>query len=150
MTDIKSKEERSRNMSAIKSKNTKPEVYFRKLLFSKGYRYSLHSKNIPGHPDLWLKKYNTAVFIHGCFWHRHDGCKYAYSPKSKHEFWDDKFLRNKNRDEEVLRQLSDRKIRCLVIWECTIKNMNKRNGNERDILNIVENFLKSDNDYLEI
>lgn len=150
MSDIKSKEERSRNMSAIKSKNTKPEVYFRKLLFAKGYRYSLHSKNIPGHPDLWMKKYNVAIYIHGCFWHRHEGCKYAYIPKSRLEFWNDKFLRNQNRDKEVLGELSTRKIRCLIIWECTIKNMKKRNGNESEVLSIVDGFLKSDTDYLEL
>ena len=81
--DIKSPEERSKNMSAIRSRDTKPEVYFRKLLFAQGYRYRLNAKTVPGHPDIYLKKYNTAIFVHGCFWHRHPGCKYTYMPKSR-------------------------------------------------------------------
>lgn len=82
MTDIKSPEERSRNMAAIRSKDTKPEVYLRKLLFAQGYRYRKNYKKIPGHPDIYLPKYRTAIFVHGCFWHRHQGCKYAYMPKA--------------------------------------------------------------------
>ena len=101
--DIKSPEERSKNMAAIHSKNTKPEVYFRKLLFAQGYRYSLNSKNIPGHPDIYLKKYNTAIFVHGCFWHRHEGCKYAYMPKSRAEFWE-KSLRQIKREIVLFRK----------------------------------------------
>ena len=87
MTDIKSPEERSRNMAAIRSKDTKPEVYLRKLLFAQGYRYRKNYKKIPGHPDIYLPKYRTAIFVHGCFWHRHQGCKYAYMPYSNIEFW---------------------------------------------------------------
>ena len=90
--DIKSPEERSKNMAAIHSKNTKPEIYLRKLMFARGYRYSVNSKSVPGHPDIYMKKYNTAIFVHGCFWHRHEGCKYAYVPKSRIEFWQKKFL----------------------------------------------------------
>ena len=119
--DIKSAEERSKNMSAIHSKNTKPEVYLRKLLFAKGYRYGLNSKSVSGHPDIYLKKYNTAIFVHGCFWHRHKGCKYAYTPKSRVEFWQKKFNANVKRDEIVRRELRDEKVKILVIWECTIK-----------------------------
>lgn len=91
MTDIKSEEERSKNMSAIKSADTKPELFIRKLLFSSGYRYRIQVSNIPGRPDLWLRKYNTAIFVHGCFWHRHKGCRFAYFPKSRVDFWNDKF-----------------------------------------------------------
>lgn len=101
--DIKSQEERSKNMEAIRSKNTKPEVYFRKLLFAKGYRYSLNSKNVPGHPDIYLRKYNTAIFIHGCFWHRHEGCRYSYMPKSRVEFWE-KSLRLIKREIALYKQ----------------------------------------------
>lgn len=81
MADIVSPEKRSQNMSAIRSKNTKPEVYLRKLLFAQGYRYRIADKSVPGHPDIFLRKYNTAIFVNGCFWHRHPGCKYAYTPK---------------------------------------------------------------------
>ena len=82
MADIVSPEQRSKNMAAIRSKNTKPEVYLRKLLFAQGFRYRIAAKNVPGHPDMFLRKYNTAIFVHGCFWHHHKGCRYAYNPKS--------------------------------------------------------------------
>lgn len=95
--DIKSPEQRSRNMVAIHSRNTKPEMYFRRLLFTQGYRYSLNSGKIPGHPDIYLRKYNAAIFIHGCFWHRHLGCRYAYLSKSRIEFWQKKFDANISR-----------------------------------------------------
>ena len=123
--DIVTAEQRSRNMAAIRSKNTKPEVYFRKLLFAKGYRYSLNSKEVPGHPDIYLRKYNTAIFVHGCFWHRHEGCKYAYMPKSRIAFWQKKFTANQQRDLIVQTELKEKDIKCMVIWECTIKKMKK-------------------------
>ena len=123
--DIKSPEERSKNMAAIHSKNTKPEIYLRKLLFAKGYRYGVNSKSVPGHPDIYMKNYNTAIFVHGCFWHRHEGCKYAYMPKSKIEFWQKKFSANVNRDKIVRKELQELKIKQLIIWECTIKEMKK-------------------------
>ena len=104
MADIVSPEQRSQNMAAIRSRDTKPEVYFRKLLFAKGYRYRIAAKNIPGHPDIFLRKYNTAIFIHGCFWHRHHGCKYAYTPKSREDFWQNKFEANIKRDYIVKTQ----------------------------------------------
>ncbi len=139
--DIKSPEERSRNMAAIRSKNTKPEVYFRKLLFAKGYRYSLNSKKVPGHPDIYLRKYNTAIFIHGCFWHRHSDCQYVYMPKSRVEFWQKKFETNMKRDYVVRMELYNIGIKCLVIWECTIKNMKKNVKKEAEIIACTEKFL---------
>ena len=98
MTDIKSSEDRSRNMAAIRSKDTKPEVYLRKLLFAEGYQYHKNNDKIPGHPDIYLLKYKTVIFVHGCFWHRHQGCKYAYMSKSNVECWKKKFSQNKLRD----------------------------------------------------
>ena len=127
MADTLSPEERSRNMAAIKSRDTKPEVYLRKLLFAKGYRYRIADKNIPGHPDIFLRKYNTAIFVHGCFWHRHPGCKYAYTPKSRVEFWQKKFDDNVRRDTVVTKELQQQGIKQLIIWECTINSM-KRNA----------------------
>lgn len=141
--DIVTSEQRSKNMSAIRSKNTKPEIYFRKLLFAEGYRYSLNSKNIPGHPDIYLKKYNTAVFINGCFWHRHEGCKYAYMPKSRVEFWQKKFEANQRRDEKVRQELEEKRIKRLVIWECTIKKMLNNIEFEKDILETTNRFMIS-------
>lgn len=121
MADIISSEHRSKNMSAIRSKNTKPEIYLRKLLFAEGYRYRIAEKSIPGHPDLFLRKYNTAIFVHGCFWHRHTGCKFSYFPKSRVEFWSNKFSDNISRDIVVENQLKEMGVKCIVVWECTIK-----------------------------
>lgn len=150
MTDIVSPEQRSKNMSAIRSKNTKPEIYFRKLLFAKGYRYSLNSKNVPGHPDLYLRKYHTAVFIHGCFWHRHFDCQYAYMPKTRVEFWQKKFDANRSRDCVVQKELLEKKIKCLIVWECTIKKM-MRSGDVRDsVLGQAVEFLESEELRMEL
>lgn len=148
--DIKSPEERSRNMAAIRSKDTKPEIYFRKLLFAQGYRYSLNSKKIPGHPDIYLRKYNTAIFIHGCFWHRHSGCKYAYMPKSRVEFWQKKFEANVKRDYIVRMELQDKGIKCLIVWECTVKRMKRENIICEEYIAKVERFLKTDEMFLEL
>ena len=148
--DIKSPEERSKNMAAIHSKNTKPEIYLRKLLFARGYRYGVNSKSVPGHPDIYMKKYNTAVFVHGCFWHRHEGCKYAYMPKSRVEFWLKKFEANVKRDELVRKELASKKIKVLIVWECTIKRMKKDKKTEEEVISLIEKFLLSSQFELEI
>ena len=148
--DIKSSEERSKNMAAIHSKNTKPEIYLRKLLFARGYRYGVNSKSVPGHPDIYMKKYNTAIFVHGCFWHRHEGCKYAYMPKSKIEFWQKKFDANIKRGEFVRKELESKKIKVLIVWECTIKRMKKDKKTEEEVISLIEKFLLSSEFELEI
>lgn len=148
--DIKSPEERSKNMAAIRSKDTKPEIYFRKLLFAQGYRYSLNSGKILGHPDIYLRKYNTAIFIHGCFWHRHSGCQYAYMPKSRVEFWQRKFEANIKRDNVVREELQDKGIKCLIVWECTVKRMQKENKICQEYLRQAENFLETNELFLEL
>ena len=148
--DIVTPEQRSKNMAAIRSKDTKPEVYFRKLLFAKGYRYSLNSKTVPGHPDIYLRKYNTAVFIHGCFWHRHEGCKFAYMPKSRIEFWQNKFEANRKRDSVVRNELHEKGIKCLVVWECSIKKMGKSELIGSEYIKQIEAFLESKELYREI
>ena len=150
MADTKTPEERSKNMAAIKSKNTTPEIYLRHLLFAKGYRYSLHSSSVPGHPDLWMKKYNTAVFVHGCFWYRHPNCKYSYMPKSRSEYWSRKFDKNVAHDEAIKKQLVDKNIRCLVVWECTIRKAQKKDGKPEQLLASIEEFLRKDCLYKEI
>lgn len=149
MADIKSPEERSRNMAKIRSRDTKPEDYARKKLFERGYRYRKNVKNVPGHPDAWLAKYNTALFVHGCFWHRHENCKYAYMPKSRVDFWAEKFRKNIERDGVVRQQLSEQRIRILIIWECTVKQMMKSDATEREILDRIDIFLQSENDFSE-
>jgi len=112
-------------MSRIKGKDTKPELIVRSLLHSMGYRYRLHQKNLPGKPDLVFKKYRTVIFVHGCFWHRHKGCKFAYEPKSRQEFWQRKFLENEARDIKNQSTLGNLGWKVLVIWECEVDNIEK-------------------------
>ena len=114
-------EQRSRNMSDIKSKNTKPEIKVRKVLHSMGYRFRLHSKDLPGSPDIVLPKYKTVIFVHGCFWHRHENCKYATTPKTRKEFWEKKFRENINRDNLNQANLSLKGWKIIIIWECQLK-----------------------------
>ena len=148
--DSLSKEKRSENMRRIRSKDTKPEVFLRKLLHARGYRYSLGSKKVPGHPDLWMPKYNLAVFINGCFWHRHEGCKYAYTPKSRTDFWNAKFEANTRRDETVRRQLEAEGIRQMIIWECTVKQMMRDDDFRAETVDAIERFIRSDSRLFEV
>ena len=110
-------------MAAIKSKNTKPEIAVRKLLHSLGYRFRLHRKDLPGSPDIVLPKYKTVIFVHGCFWHRHENCKYATSPKTRVEFWENKFKANVKRDLEIQEKIKNIGWQSLVIWECDTRNI---------------------------
>lgn len=150
MADIVSPEQRSKNMAAIRSKNTKPEIYLRKLLFAKGYRYRIAEKTVPGHPDIFLRKHNTAVFVHGCFWHRHPECKYAYMPKSRIDFWNKKFENNISRDAVVRNELLARRIKCLVVWECTVKKMIKSQEFRECTIDKIMDFLVSDDLRLDL
>ena len=150
MADIVSTEQRSRNMAAIRSKDTKPEIFIRKLLFSHGYRYRIGSKSIPGHPDIFLRKYNTAIYVHGCFWHRHNGCKYAYMPKSRVDFWQKKFDANVKRDLVVEAELLHQGIKRLVIWECTIRAMQRDDAFTRKTLESCQMFFVSNEAVLEL
>ena len=104
--DKLTKEQRSRCMSAIKGKNTIPELLVRKFLFSRGFRYRLNQSCLPGHPDLVLRKYRTVIFVNGCFWHGHEGCKYYVMPKTNVEFWRNKIEQNRLRDKEEQRKLA--------------------------------------------
>ena len=126
---------RSRNMSAIKSKNTKPEIKVRKILHSMGYRFRLHSKDLPGSPDIVLPKYKTVIFVHGCFWHRHENCKYASNPKTRKEFWNKKFKENIKRDLEIQDKIKNLDWRSVVIWECETKNIENLRGKIIDVFN---------------
>ena len=117
--------------------------------FTRGYRYRKNAGNIPGHPDIWLKKYNTAIFVHGCFWHRHVGCKYAYSPKSRIDFWTKKFEDNINRDYIVRQELQSLGIKCLIVWECTVKKMEKNYGIRVSTLDKIVSSINDKTDYLE-
>jgi DNA mismatch endonuclease (patch repair protein) len=110
-------------MSQIHSKNTKPELIVRKWLWHHGYRYRLHRKDLPGKPDIVLPKYNAVIFVHGCFWHRHD-CKFASTPATRKDFWEKKLNGNVKRDQENIKKLVKNNWRILVIWECEIKMWN--------------------------
>lgn len=150
MADIKTPEERSLNMSKIRSRDTTPEVWLRKELFSRGYRYRKNVSNIPGHPDIWLARFNTAIFVHGCFWHRHGDCKYAYMPKSRVEFWTGKFTKNIERDHVVQTELQEAGVKMLIVWECTVKQMMKNREILENTIKSIEGFLRSDKMMLEL
>lgn len=126
--DNRSKEARSRNMSNIPSKNTKPEETVRKYLFAHGLRYRKNVSKLPGKPDIVLPKYKTVVFVNGCFWHGHEGCKYFVPPKTNTEFWFAKFQYNQERDARNYQKLRDLGWRILIVWECEIRHgdANKR------------------------
>ena len=126
MTDVMTPEQRSRCMAAIKGKDTKPEVMVRKFLFSKGLRYRLNNRKLPGSPDIVLKRYKTVIFVDGCFWHGHEGCKYFRLPKSNTSFWETKIARNIERDKESTRALKTLGWNVIRIWECELRNKNKR------------------------
>ncbi|MCD8062392.1 MAG: DNA mismatch endonuclease Vsr [Akkermansiaceae bacterium] len=121
--DIVSKEKRSRMMSGIKGKNTKPELLLRSALHKLGFRFRIQRKDLPGKPDIVLPKYKTIIFVHGCFWHRHPGCKYAYTPKSNIEFWTSKLEGNVIRDRLTEKALEEMGWRILIVWECEVKTL---------------------------
>lgn len=120
-----SKKHRSWNMSKIRSKDTKPEIAVRSILHKMGYRFRLGAKDVPGKPDVVLRRYKTAVFVHGCFWHRHEGCKFAYTPKSNVAFWEEKFRRNIERDEIVGKELRKTGWLQIIVWECELSDIPK-------------------------
>lgn len=112
-------------MSAIRGKDTAPEMLVRRYLHARGLRFRLHAKHLPGRPDLLLPKYRAAIFVHGCFWHQHPGCIYAYTPKSNRAFWTAKLRRNVERDRETISRLRNMGWRVNVIWECEVANKRK-------------------------
>jgi DNA mismatch endonuclease (patch repair protein) len=122
VTDVHTSEQRSRNMAAIRDRNTKPEVRVRSLLHSLGYRFRLHRKDLPGKPDIVLPKHRTAIFVHGCFWHCHD-CRWGtVMPKTRAEFWANKRSGNVSRDERNKSALQDAGWSVLIVWECQTRD----------------------------
>jgi len=121
MADVHDKKTRSYNMSRIRGKNTKPEEIVRSFLFSNGFRYRKNDKRYPGTPDIVLPKYKTMIFVNGCFWHKHEGCKYFVWPQSNAEFWKEKIESNVERDKRNYGLLTANGWRVLVIWECELK-----------------------------
>lgn len=121
MADVHEPKVRSYNMSQIKATDTKPEMIVRKFLHANGFRYRLHVKDLPGKPDIVLPKYNTIIFVHGCFWHAHEGCKYFKIPKTRTEWWKEKLLGNKKRGQQHVEKLKELGWHVIIVWECQIK-----------------------------
>ena len=122
MTDTLTPRERSRRMAAVHAKDTQPEMLVRRLLHRLGYRYRLHRRDLPGTPDLVFPSRRSVIFVHGCFWHRHDGCALARLPKSRLEFWQGKLEGNRLRDQRKIGELNEMGWRVLVVWECELKD----------------------------
>lgn len=122
MADIVAREVRSRMMAGIRGKNTRPEIVVRKHLFAAGFRFRLHRRDLPGVPDIVLPGRRVAIFVHGCFWHRHEGCRYAKLPSTRPEFWKAKLEGNAERDSRAIDALLDQEWRVLVVWECAVRD----------------------------
>jgi DNA mismatch endonuclease (patch repair protein) len=122
MTDIVSTEKRTEMMRGIRARNTRPEILVRQWLHRHGYRFRLHRRDLPGTPDIVLPRYRTAILVMGCFWHRHSGCRLAYTPKSNVERWEAKFAENQERDRRKLAALEALGWRVLIVWECEVRS----------------------------
>ncbi|MDO5149509.1 MAG: very short patch repair endonuclease [Oscillospiraceae bacterium] len=148
--DVHDKKTRSYNMSQIKSKNTKPEEIVCKYLFSRGFRYRKNDKRYPGKPDIVLPKYKTVIFVNGCFWHKHEGCRYFVVPKSNTEFWMNKINRNAERDAENTKKLIDMGWKVVTVWECDLKKGKKENTLNGLVLEIEqqESFMGNPKKYI--
>jgi DNA mismatch endonuclease, patch repair protein len=138
MADVHDKETRSYNMSKIKGKDTKPEIVVRKFLHANGFRYRLHVKNLPGKPDIVLPKYRAVIFVHGCFWHGHEGCKKAELPRTKTEWWKNKIDGNVENDKKAFKSLIEQGWKVAEVWGCTLGSATKEQA-----LNKLQAFLYS-------
>lgn len=147
MVDVVDVATRSRMMSGIQGKNTKPEILVRKALHARGFRFRLHVKSLPGKPDLVLPKYNAVVFVHGCFWHGHP-CRYFKIPQTRPDFWLDKIGKNQVRDRFQEASLLDQGWRVLVVWECAVRSMKR----EKSLLliDLIAEWLINGNEHLQI
>lgn len=145
MVDVVDKQTRSRMMAGIRAKNTQPEVALRRALHRLGFRFRIHDRALPGRPDIVLRRYRAAVQVHGCFWHRHEGCRFATNPSSNREFWQAKFEGNVQRDRSAHLHLQEHGWRTAVIWECAIK---ERGAGE--VAGELAAWLTSSSDEIEI
>ncbi|WP_010426816.1 very short patch repair endonuclease [Pseudomonas syringae] len=124
--DIVSSAIRSKMMAGIKAKNTAPEIKVRKFLHAHGFRFRIHRKDLPGNPDIVLPKLRACIFVHGCFWHRHVGCQYSTTPKTRTSFWTEKFSKNIERDTRSINELRLLGWRTFIVWECELKHSDER------------------------
>jgi DNA mismatch endonuclease (patch repair protein) len=150
MTDVHTLEQRTYNMSRIKSKNTRPELEIRKLLYKRGFRYRLHRKELPGKPDLVFPKHKAVIFINGCFWHHHD-CRLFKIPETRKAWWEKKLTKNKKRDKKNLSHLLHNGWRVMVIWECSFRGKKKIDSDKiLQIVGIISKWLKGNRALKEI
>lgn len=141
MADVMTPKQRSRCMAAVKGKDTKPEMIVRKYLFSRGMRFRVQVRKLPGNPDIVLPKYKTVILVNGCFWHGHEDCKYFRLPKSNVEFWKEKIERNIERDKESMQALFDLGWKVVRVWECELRNK----ANREETLNKIYTSITSPN-----
>lgn len=147
MPDIVTPEVRSRMMSGIKGTNTRPELFIRKELHARGFRFRLHSSAVVGKPDLILPRYNATIFVHGCFWHRHN-CHLFKLPETRQDFWEQKLESNRQRDERVRKTLLANEWRVLTLWECSVRGRTRLNSKE--LIDRIEKWITGRNKELEI
>ena len=145
MPDVVDKATRSRMMSGIQGKNTRPEMVLRRLLHAMGFRYRLYARGLPGKPDLVFPKYRAVVFVHGCFWHRHPGCRYTTTPATRPEFWQEKFAGTVERDRRAIERLSEDGWRVAVVWECALKQRQ-----DAEVAALLAAWLQGDKPFIEI
>ncbi len=148
--DTLTSSQRHKNMSHIRSKNTAPEKQIRSALHKAGFRYRICDKRYPGKPDIILPHYYAVIFINGCFWHAHEGCKYFVFPKSNKKFWKEKFNKNKERDAKILQHYKNECWRICIVWECSIRGKNSRQKIETVKDQIIEWLEESSDQFLEI
>lgn len=129
----------------IQGKNTRPEMVLRRLLHAMGFRYRLHAKGLPGKPDLVFPKYRAVVFVHGCFWHRHPGCRYTTNPSTRPEFWQAKFAGTVERDQRAIERLTENGWRVAVVWECALKQRQ-----DAEVAGQLATWLRSNAQFIEI
>lgn len=146
MTDTVDSKTRSRMMAGIGGKDTKPEMLVRRALHRRGFRFRLHAKNLPGRPDLVFPKYRAVVFVHGCFWHRHEGCRFATVPSTRADFWKKKFEANVARDQKVIAGIRAKGWRTAVVWECTTKGR----GRSELVVDALAEWLTGESSFIEI
>jgi DNA mismatch endonuclease (patch repair protein) len=140
VVDFLTAAERSKRMASIRSRDTAPELLLRRALHALGYRYVLNDRRLPGRPDIVLPKYKTVIFVHGCFWHHHKGCKIASTPKTNTEFWQKKFARNVDRDARAVAELTELRWRVLIVWECALSSAQRAICVANDIKGAISDF----------